>query len=349
MTDYGFPGFDGPEAAVKLICIESKPEVRKLMSKPETVSLPDYAPVPRSALGPALNGQGYYVGRVERNLYWVTDGVYQSAFVTTSDGVVVLDAPPTIGHNIQRAVDEVAAANGVSNQVNYLVYSHHHADHAGASSLFGRHVTRIGHEETRRLLLRDDDPARPPNEETFTDHRTLEIGGERIDLAWHGANHSPDNILIHLPDHDTLMLVDIVNAGWAPIYLSNLTEDIPGYLEAPGNALAYAWRHFIGGHNGRLGTRADVTLHQQYMADIAASSRQAIDSVDPTRYFVKYSDNAWAAIKGYLDEIAATAAAPVIEKYTGLLAAADVFTPSSTFQVMQSIRLDLGHGSQVHP
>ena len=37
--------------------------------------LPDYAPIPRSALGPALNDQGYYVGRVERNLYWVTDGV----------------------------------------------------------------------------------------------------------------------------------------------------------------------------------------------------------------------------------------------------------------------------------
>ena len=37
--------------------------------------LPDYAPVTRSALGPALNEQGYYVGRVERNLYWVTDGV----------------------------------------------------------------------------------------------------------------------------------------------------------------------------------------------------------------------------------------------------------------------------------
>ena len=45
--------------------------------------LPDYAPVPRSALGPALNEQGYYVGRVQRNLYWVTDGVYQSAFLTT--------------------------------------------------------------------------------------------------------------------------------------------------------------------------------------------------------------------------------------------------------------------------
>src|SRR5689334_18149008 len=319
------------------------------MSTPGTTGLPDYAPVPSSALGPTLNERGYYAGRVERNLYCVTDGSYQCAFLTTSDGVVLLDAPPSIGHNIQRAVDEIASANGVSNKVNYLIYSHHHADHVGASSLFDKNVTRIGHEETRRLLQRDNDPARPPNEEIFQDRRSLQIGGQRIELAWHGPNHSPDNILIHLPDHDTLILIDIVNPGWAPIYLSNLTEDIPGYLEAPANALAYSWKHYIGGHNGRLGTRDDLTLHQQYMTDIAASSRKAIDTVDPTRYFVKYGENVWAAVKGYLDEIAATAAAPIIEKYTGVIAAADVFTESTTFQVMQSIRLDLGHGSQVHP
>ncbi|HVH52072.1 MAG TPA: MBL fold metallo-hydrolase, partial [Gaiellaceae bacterium] len=236
-------------------------------------TLPDYAPIPKSALGPALNEQGYYVGRVERNLYWITDGVYQCAFLTTSDGVVLLDAPPTIGNNIQRAIDEIASANGVSNKVEYFVYSHHHADHIGAASLFDKNVTRIGHEETRRLLLRDDDPARPPNEETLGDRRTLEIGGERIDLAWHGPNHSPDNIVIHLPDHDTLMLIDIVNPGWVPIFQSNLSEDIPGYLEAPANALAYSWKHFIGGHNGRLGTRDDITLHQQYMNDLVESSR----------------------------------------------------------------------------
>ena len=46
---------------------------------PSVAALPDYAPVPRSALGPALNDQGYYVGLVERNLYWVTDGTYQAA------------------------------------------------------------------------------------------------------------------------------------------------------------------------------------------------------------------------------------------------------------------------------
>jgi len=318
------------------------------MSATETSTMPDYAPVPRSALGPALNEQGYYVGRVERNLYYVTDGTYMSAFLTTSDGVVLFDAPPTMGRNIQRAVDEIASANGVSNKVNYLIYSHHHADHAGASSLFDKNVTRIGHEETRRLLLRDDDPARPPNEETFQDHRTLEIGGERIDLAWHGANHSPDNIIIHLPDRDTLMLVDIVNPGWAPVYQSNLTEDVQGYIAAPDTALGYSWTHFIGGHMGRLGTRDDIALHQQYMTDIVDSSRHALDTVDPTPYFVKYGENTWAGVRGYLDAVTAAAATPVIEMYTGVLAAADVFTASTTFHVMQSLRLDLGYGSQVH-
>jgi hypothetical protein len=100
---------------------------------------------------------------------------------------------------------------------------------------------------------------------------------------------------------------------------------------------------------GRLGTREDLTVHQQYMDDVAASSRAALDTVDPTPYFVRYGENTWAALRGYLDAITSAAAAPVIEKYTGVLAAADVFTASTTFHVMQSIRLDLGDGSQVHP
>ena len=194
-----------------------------------------------------------------------------------------------------------------------------------------------------------DNATRPPPDETFQDRRTLEIGGERIELAWHGYNHSPDNILIHLPDHETLMLVDIVNPGWAPVYQSNLTEDVPGYIKAPATALTYEWTQFIGGHMGRLGTRDDIGVHQQYMADIVSSSRTALATVDPTPFFVKYGENTWAAVRGYLDAVTAAVATPVIEKYTGVLAAADVFTASMTFHVMQSLRLDLGVGSQVHP
>ena len=311
-------------------------------------ALPDYAPVPPSALGPSLNEQGYHVGRVERNLYWVTDGVYQAAFLTTKDGVVLFDAPPTIGHNLQRAIDEVAQENGVSNKVTHLIHTHHHADHVGASSLFDKGVVRIGHEETRRLLLRDDDPARPGLDETFADRRMLEIGGERFELAWHGPNHTPDNSLIHFPDHDALMLVDIVNAGWVPVSVVNLSEDIRGYVAAPDNALTYPWKTMISGHMGRLATRDDVELHQRYMADLDASIRTAFASYDPTPLFAKYGTNTWAGLKWYLDGVSREAAKPVIEKYTGVLAAADVYTADVAFWLMESIRLDLGYGSQVH-
>src|SRR5258706_11284027 len=79
------------------------------LGAPGAPILPDYAPVPRASLGPGLNDNGYYVGRVERNLYWVTDGDYHSAFLTTRDGVVLFDAPPSIGRNLQRAVNDIAA------------------------------------------------------------------------------------------------------------------------------------------------------------------------------------------------------------------------------------------------
>jgi glyoxylase-like metal-dependent hydrolase (beta-lactamase superfamily II) len=314
-------------------------------------AVPDYAPIPPSARGHALNEQGYYVGRVVRNLYWVTDGLYQSAFLTTPDGVLLFDAPPTIGHNLRRAVDEIAAAEGVTNTVTHMVYSHHHDDHTGASSIFGSDVVRIGHEETRRLLLRDNNPARPAPEVTFADSYTLQVAGERVELAWHGPNHSPDNIYIHFPDHDTLMFIDVVNAGWVPVYNVNLSEDVPGYMAAPATVLSYPWTHFICGHLGRLATRDDVAVHQQYIADIEASAREALATVDPVPFYMRYGENVWAGVKAHLDTVTERAAAPVIAKYTGVLAAADIeaFTYSSTFQIMQSLRLDSGPSGPVHP
>ena len=177
----------GPDA--KRTAVRGRAQIqgryRDYTSRSAGDELPDYAPIPRSALGAALNEQGYYVGRVERNLYWVTDGVYKSAFLVTRDGVVLFDAPPAIGHNLRRAVDEIAAAEGVSNTVTHLVYSHHHADHGAAASLF-EDVVRIGHEETRRLLLRDSDPARPAPEVTFAD--TLHARGRRESASsWPGT------------------------------------------------------------------------------------------------------------------------------------------------------------------
>jgi hypothetical protein len=42
------------------------------------------------------------VGRVERNLFRVTNGVYQSALLATRDGVVLFDTATSIGNNLRR-------------------------------------------------------------------------------------------------------------------------------------------------------------------------------------------------------------------------------------------------------
>jgi glyoxylase-like metal-dependent hydrolase (beta-lactamase superfamily II) len=311
-------------------------------------TLPSFAPIPKSALGPAVNADGYYVGRVEKNLYWVTDATYQAAFLTTRDGVVLFDAPPTIGHNLQRAIDKIASDNGVSNKVTHIVYSHHHADHLGASSLFGKDVVRIGQIQTKELLASEHDPTRPVPDITYATSYELRVGGERVNLAWRGTNHTSDNTYIHFPDHDTLMLVDINLPRWVPFDSFNLNEDVQGSIAAPDVAMAYPWTHFIGGHMGRIGTRDDMVLYQNYVNDIIAGVTSALATIDPTPYFAKYGDNEWAAVQQYQAAQVAYASAPVIKKYLGTLAAVDVYTASTAFVLLESIRLDLGEGSQVH-
>ncbi len=52
---------------------------------------------------------------------------------------------------------------------------------------------------------------------------------------------------------------------------------------------------------------------------------------------------------GLFDAWTDAGAAPIIEKYTGVIAAADVYTRSTVFWIMESIRLGLGFASYVHP
>jgi len=66
-------------------------------------------------------------------------------------------------------------------------------------------------------------------------------------------------------------------------------------------------------------------------------------------YLRAYDANNWAAVKAYLAAVTDAAAAPVIAKYAGLLGAADVFTTSNTFAILESIRLDLAYNIWIHP
>ena len=80
---------------------------------------------------------------------------------------------------------------------------------------------------------------------------------------------------------------------------------------------------------------------------MVANIKTAMNSVDPTSYFKSGENAGWG--QGLPRRNHRFAAAPVIEKHTCVLAAADVYTANTVFWVMESLRLDLGYGSQVHP
>lgn len=295
------------------------------------------APVPAAAKGPAIPAAGYLVQEVADRTYWLTDGLYQMIFLVTAEGVVAVDAPPTIGNNITRAIASVTSA-----PVTHAIYSHHHADHTGAMTLY-EGARFYSHSAVVPLLRQANDPNRPLPDVTFDDQLTLTAGEDVIQLAYHGPNHSPGNIFTYLPSQRVLMLVDVVFPGWVPFAYLAESQNVPGWLEAPAQALAYPFQTFVGGHLTRLGTRDDVTIQQQYVADLKAAAANAIATFNVDTVYATVDDtNPWAIFNGYLDGAAAQAANAVVPHWTGTLGGADVYTQSNAYALVESLRIDYG-------
>lgn len=106
--------------------------------------------------------------------------------------------------------------------------------------------------------------------------------------------------------------------------------------------MSYPWQTLAGGHLGRLGSRADAELQIQYLADLLASTRATVASLDPTPFFKQYGNNGWAIFRAYFNAVAVQAADPVVTKYLGKLAAVDVFTYDNAIIMFDSLREDLG-------
>jgi glyoxylase-like metal-dependent hydrolase (beta-lactamase superfamily II) len=296
------------------------------------------APVPPPAKGPAIPKSGYVVQEIADRVFWLTDGIYQMIFITTAEGVVAVDAPPTIGHNIPRAIATVTKS-----PVTHAVYSHHHADHTGAMILY-EGARFYAQSEVAGLLSQTADPNRPLPDVTFDDKLTIHAGEDRVELAYHGPNHSPGNIFTYLPAQRVLVLVDVVFPGWVPFAYLAESQNIPGWLQAPTQALGYPFRTFIGGHLTRLGTRDDVVIQQEYVADLKAQAASAIDTFDIASVYKSVDPaNPWAVIRGYLDGVAAQAASAVVPRWIDRLGGADVYTLSNAYQLVESLRIDYGH------
>ena len=122
------------------------------------------------------------------------------------------------------------------------------------------------------------------------------------------------------------------------------SQNIPGWLEAPAQALRYPFDTYIGGHLTRLGTRDDVIIQQEYVAELQGAGRQRDRDLQPgQRLPVRRSDEpvghlprpTWTASP-------AQAASAVIPNWVDRLGGADVYTLPNAYQLVESLRIDYG-------
>ena len=297
-----------------------------------------YFDVPDLAKGPAVEpGRGFRTQDLGSGLYMITDGTYQSMFMTYEDGVVVVDAPPSYAAHIPAAIAEVS-----DKPITHLVYSHYHVDHiAGARSLGGRPVT-IAHTETNRLLARDDDPNRPMATVTFDDSYRLSVGSQVLELSYHGTAHAPGNIFIYAPQQRTLMVVDVIFPGWMPWRRFAVAQDVPGVFDQVKKISTWDFDTLVGGHVARTGTRADVETQLAFMEDLKRAATAALNTTTPGEGLngTDRSTNPWAVFDHYIDRVALACVNALTPTWANRLAAYDVYIWDQCFAMEQSLRID---------
>lgn len=304
-------------------------------ASPAVVVTEEFGPVPADARGPAIPSEGYLVEEIGGGLYWVTEGFYQAMFLTTGHGVILVDAPPSIGPNLTRAIADVTAE-----PITHLVYTHHHADHIGGAAQFAN-ATIVAHEETAALLARSADPNRPLPTVTFADDYTLTVGSQTLGLDYHGNNHEPGNIFVYAPAQKVLMAVDIVFPGWAPFPDLGVAEDVPGFVAAHDTILGYDFETFVGGHLTRLGTRGDVETSRAYVSDVKANAAAALATVDFAAVAQTVGiDDPWALFDTYLDAVADACADATIPAWRDRLGGTEAVTHSNCWVMAESLRID---------
>jgi len=265
--------------------------------------------------------KGYFVVEISDGLYWLNDFAYQVMFLTTGEGVIVVDAPPSMGENILNAIAEVT-----DEPVTHVIYSHIHKDHIGAAYLFPESITIIAHEDTASHLAMKNDPNRPIPTVTFDDTFTLSVGDQILELSYIGAFHSKGDILIYAPQQKILMAVDIFHPNHAPFKNFAITKDIGNYISVHDKILNYDLGAIISGHQQILGTPEDVKTNKEFTLDVLDNTLQGFQTWDFMEFGQQYgSEGMLTVFSKYIDAVKNTCVDLTLEKWEDRLNDVGVF------------------------
>jgi glyoxylase-like metal-dependent hydrolase (beta-lactamase superfamily II) len=213
-----------------------------------------------------------------------TDNVYifrhqniQSMFVLTAEGVIATD-PISYGNPLVAEIYLAEIGKLTRQPIKYLIYSHHHFDHAAGGKPFKEAgATIVAHKNARTRLANVQDPATLPPDETVDASRTIRLGDTTLELTYLGLNHSDSSLVMRLPREKIIFVVDLIPVGSVPA--RGMIDSYPlEWEDSITKILAMDWERLIPGHpalGDRLGTKEDARNFLAFLQDASAQVKAA--------------------------------------------------------------------------
>jgi len=256
----------------------------------------DYPPIKAKVVPIQVTPRVFYVQGEPGIASAANEGFNSNAgFVVTDDGVVVIDAlgTPALGNALLQAIRRVTPK-----PVKRVILTHYHADHfygleplkaAGADVWAHRAALEYleSGEAQRRLQQRAndlfpwvDESMKIVRADRWLDERAeFELGGIRFEIYHLGPAHSPEDVIIVVPQEGVVFSGDILFAGRIPFVGE---ADSKRWLERIDRLLELKPRIMVTGHGQVSRDPAkDLALTREYLLFLRVEMGRAVEEFVP--------------------------------------------------------------------
>ena len=236
-----------------------------------------------------VEGESALGSRANRNF------ISNAGFVVTPDGVVVIDAlgSPALAREL---LDEIRKIT--PQPVTDVIVTHYHADHIYGLQVFKEQGARIWahrsgqiylNADTARLRLQASSEELAPwvdaqtrlvqADEWLDGPRRLERGGVSLMIEPVGPAHTPEDLVIVVPDERVLFAGDLVFRGRIPFVGQANSKQ---WIASLDRLLAFDARKVVPGHGPMSeSARADMVLTRDYLAYLRQAMGRAARNLEP--------------------------------------------------------------------
>lgn len=237
------------------------------------------------------------VERLADGVYLFTHQFHRSLFVVGSESVMVTD--PQSSEAAARYVEEVRKVTDLP--IRWVVYSHHHEDHASGAEVFGDDVTIVAQSHARLHIDEGSPVVRP--DLFFHDAATVMLGDLRVNLIYPGPSETDSSIIVWVPDREVAFMVDAVAVRTVPWRDLGGADPI-AWIDALKGLEDLDFEILATGH-GPTGTKEHVAEYIVYFETLVGEVRdrmragENLEQIQASLELPQYSD--WARYDSHFD------------------------------------------------